>query len=74
MSSASSPEPAEGRGLAHRLAGAGQQVIIGSRNAARAASTAAAIDGDVRGSDNATTAWESDVLIVAAAWEDMPSC
>lgn len=28
----------QGRGLAHRLAGAGQQVIIGSRNAARTAS------------------------------------
>ncbi|SHI58646.1 NADPH-dependent F420 reductase [Streptomyces sp. 3214.6] len=59
----------QGRGLAYRLAGAGQQVIIGSRNAVRAASTAVTIGGDVRGSDNATTARESDVVIVATPWE-----
>jgi 8-hydroxy-5-deazaflavin:NADPH oxidoreductase len=59
----------QGRGLAYRLAGAGQQVIIGSRNAARAASTAAAIGIDVRGADNATTARESDLVIVATPWE-----
>jgi 8-hydroxy-5-deazaflavin:NADPH oxidoreductase len=59
----------QGRGLAYRLACAGQQVIIGSRNAARAASTAAAIGIDVRGADNATTARESDLVIVATPWE-----
>jgi NADPH-dependent F420 reductase len=59
----------QGRGLAYRLADAGQQVIIGSRNAVRAASTAAAIGEDVRGADNATTARESDLVIVATPWE-----
>ncbi|MFC8361877.1 NADPH-dependent F420 reductase [Streptomyces griseorubiginosus] len=59
----------QGRGLAYRLAGAGQRVIIGSRDAARAASTAAAIGADVRGADNATTARESDLVIVATPWE-----
>ncbi|MDH6589865.1 NADPH-dependent F420 reductase [Streptomyces sp. SAI-133] len=59
----------QGRGLAYRLAGAGQQVVIGSRDAARAANTAAAIGTDVRGADNATTAQESDLVIVATPWE-----
>ncbi|MFI6014065.1 NADPH-dependent F420 reductase [Streptomyces sp. NPDC051243] len=59
----------QGRGLAYRLADAGQQVVIGSRNAARAASTAAAIGNGVRGADNATTARESDLVIVATPWE-----
>ncbi|MGW2720090.1 NADPH-dependent F420 reductase [Streptomyces sp. NPDC001492] len=59
----------QGRGLAYRLAGAGQQVIIGSRDAARAASTAASIGPDVRGADNATTARESHLVIVATPWE-----
>ncbi|WP_181802024.1 NADPH-dependent F420 reductase [Streptomyces shenzhenensis] len=59
----------QGRGLAYRLAGTGQQVIIGSRNAVRAASTAADIGEDVRGADNATTARESDLVIVATPWE-----
>ncbi|MDN3028057.1 NADPH-dependent F420 reductase [Streptomyces sp. S.PB5] len=59
----------QGRGLAYRLADAGQQVIIGSRNAARAASTAAAIGNDIRGADNATTARDSDLVIVATPWE-----
>jgi NADPH-dependent F420 reductase len=59
----------QGRGLAYRLAGAGQQVVIGSRNAVRAASTAAAMGEGVRGADNATTARESDLVIVATPWE-----
>lgn len=59
----------QGRGLAYRAAGAGQQVIIGSGDAARAASAAADIGPDVRGADNATTARESDLVIVATPWE-----
>ncbi|GAB2915285.1 NADPH-dependent F420 reductase [Streptomyces heilongjiangensis] len=59
----------QGRGLAYRLADAGQQVVIGSRNAARAASTAAAIGNGVRGADNATTARESDLVIIATPWD-----
>ncbi|MHC3473491.1 NADPH-dependent F420 reductase [Streptomyces sp. 7R007] len=59
----------QGRGLAYRFAHAGQQVVIGSRNAGRAASTAATTGEGVRGADNATTARESDLVIVATPWE-----
>ncbi|MFI6155781.1 NADPH-dependent F420 reductase [Kitasatospora sp. NPDC051170] len=62
----------QGRGLALRLARAGQQVIIGSRDAARAEASAAELgDGalGVRGADNATVARESDVVIVAVPWD-----
>ncbi|MFJ9695023.1 NADPH-dependent F420 reductase [Kitasatospora sp. NPDC101183] len=62
----------QGRGLALRLARAGQQVIIGSRDAARAEASAAELGGGglgVRGADNATVARESDVVIVAVPWE-----
>ncbi|WP_395296419.1 NADPH-dependent F420 reductase [Kitasatospora hibisci] len=59
----------QGRGLAHRLAKAGQQVIIGSRDAARAEASAAELGLGVRGADNATTARESDIVIVAVPWE-----
>ncbi|MGA5816341.1 NADPH-dependent F420 reductase [Kitasatospora sp. NPDC094028] len=61
----------QGRGLALRLARAGQQVIIGSRDAARAEAAAAGLgDGlGVRGADNATVARESDVVIVAVPWD-----
>ncbi|MFC8453351.1 NADPH-dependent F420 reductase [Kitasatospora sp. NPDC057223] len=59
----------QGRGLAYRLAKAGQQVIIGSRTAERAAASAAELGLGVRGADNATTARESDVVIVAVPWD-----
>ncbi|WP_371481942.1 NADPH-dependent F420 reductase [Kitasatospora sp. NBC_00315] len=59
----------QGRGLAYRLAKAGQQVIIGSRTAERAAAAAAELGLGVRGADNATTARESDVVIVAVPWD-----
>jgi NADPH-dependent F420 reductase len=59
----------QGRGLAYRLAKAGQQVIIGSRSAERARSTAAEVGHGVEGADNATTAARSDVVIVAVPWE-----
>lgn len=62
----------QGRGLALRLARAGQQVIIGSRDAARAEASAAELGGGglgVRGADNATVARESDVVIVAVPWD-----
>lgn len=62
----------QGRGLAYRLALAGQRVIIGSRSAERAA----AVAGDellgpvgVEGADNAECARRSDVVIVAVPWE-----
>ncbi|RAG82731.1 NADPH-dependent F420 reductase [Streptacidiphilus pinicola] len=59
----------QGRGLAYRLAKAGQQVIIGSRSAERAAATAAELGHGVEGADNATTAARADVVIVAVPWE-----
>jgi NADPH-dependent F420 reductase len=59
----------QGRGLAYRLAKAGQQVVLGSRSAERAHEKAAELGCGVRGADNATTAAESDIVIVAVPWE-----
>ena len=59
----------QGRGLAYRLARAGQPVIIGSRAAERAAAAADELGLGVRGLDNAGCARESDVVIVAVPWE-----
>ncbi|GAA2475676.1 NADPH-dependent F420 reductase [Streptomyces gobitricini] len=59
----------QGRGLAHRLARAGQQVIIGSRAAERAQAVAADLGRGVEGADNAECARRSDIVIVAVPWE-----
>ena len=59
----------QGRGLAYRLARAGQQVVIGSRSAERAQEKAAELGFGVRGADNAATAAQSDIVIVAVPWE-----
>ncbi|MDX6348604.1 MAG: 8-hydroxy-5-deazaflavin:NADPH oxidoreductase [Streptomyces sp.] len=59
----------QGRGLAYRLAKAGQQVIIGSRAADRAQATAGELGLGVQGADNAETARRSDVVIVAVPWD-----
>lgn len=59
----------QGRGLAYRLARAGQQVIIGSRAADRAQATAEQLGHGVQGADNAETARRSDIVIVAVPWE-----
>lgn len=59
----------QGRGLARRLAIAGQSVVIGSRDAARAAEIAASIGGDVRGVSNHDCAQRSDIVIVAVPWD-----
>jgi NADPH-dependent F420 reductase len=64
----------QGRGLARRLAAAGNPVIIGSRVAARAAAAAAAIAAepgiaDIRGMANEDAALAADVVIVAVPWE-----
>ncbi|MFF7676219.1 NADPH-dependent F420 reductase [Actinacidiphila glaucinigra] len=59
----------QGRGLAYRLAKAGQQVIIGSRAADRARATADRLGLGVQGADNTETARRSDVVIVAVPWE-----
>ncbi|SHL10508.1 NADPH-dependent F420 reductase [Actinacidiphila paucisporea] len=59
----------QGRGLAYRLARAGQQVVIGSRNAERAQTAAAELGLGVEGADNAECARRSDVVIVAVPWD-----
>ncbi|MEV0777954.1 NADPH-dependent F420 reductase [Streptomyces sp. NPDC050433] len=59
----------QGRGLAYRLARAGQKVIIGSRAAERAEAAAAELGAGVEGADNAECARRSDIVIVAVPWE-----
>ncbi|MGP2437642.1 NADPH-dependent F420 reductase [Streptomyces sp. JW3] len=59
----------QGKGLAYRLARAGQKVIVGSRAAERARAAAEEIGLGVEGADNAETARRSDVVIVAVPWE-----
>ncbi|MCD0485051.1 NADPH-dependent F420 reductase [Streptacidiphilus sp. ASG 303] len=59
----------QGKGLARRLALAGQQVVLGSRSADRAEEAAAELGHGVRGADNATAAREADVVIVAVPWD-----
>jgi NADPH-dependent F420 reductase len=60
----------QGRGLARRLAMAGHQVVLGSRDADRAASVAAdyAEAGQVSGAANATAA-QAELVIVAVPYE-----
>jgi len=57
----------QGRGLAVRLSAAGQQVVIGSRDASRAAQVAD--DIGVKGLSNTECAQASDVVIVAVPWD-----
>lgn len=59
----------QGRGLAYRLARAGQRVVIGSRAAERAQAAAAELGHGVEGAGNAECARRSDVVIVAVPWE-----
>ncbi|WP_431044740.1 NADPH-dependent F420 reductase [Streptomyces sp. P1-3] len=61
----------QGRGLAYRLAKAGQKVIIGSRAADRAQVAAAELGAElgVEGADNAECARRSDIVIVAVPWD-----
>ncbi|GAA1537203.1 NADPH-dependent F420 reductase [Streptomyces albidochromogenes] len=59
----------QGRGLAYRLARAGQKVIIGSRAAERARSAADELGHGVEGADNAQCARRSDIVIVAVPWD-----
>ncbi|GAA3617876.1 NADPH-dependent F420 reductase [Streptomyces chitinivorans] len=59
----------QGRGLAYRLARAGQKVILGSRTAERARAAAEELGLGVEGTDNAECARRSDVVIVAVPWE-----
>jgi 8-hydroxy-5-deazaflavin:NADPH oxidoreductase len=61
----------QGRGLARRLALAGQRVIIGSRQAERAATAAATIADppQVTGMANEDAARAADLVIAAVPWE-----
>ncbi|RNG20048.1 NADPH-dependent F420 reductase [Streptomyces botrytidirepellens] len=62
----------QGRGLAYRLARAGQKVIIGSRAAERARTAAEELGGaelGIEGADNAECSRRSDIVIVAVPWE-----
>ena len=60
----------EGRGLARRLAMAGNRVIIGSRDAARAATAAASLDvPQVTGAANEDAASAADLVIAAVPCE-----
>ncbi|MFD5965533.1 NADPH-dependent F420 reductase [Streptomyces sp. NPDC060311] len=59
----------QGKGLAYRLAKAGQRVVVGSRAAERAEAAAEEIGYGVEGADNAETARRSDVVIVAVPWD-----
>lgn len=60
----------QGRGLARRLAAAGNPVVIGSRSADRAAVAAGDLGGDgIRGMANEDAARAADVVVVAVPWE-----
>jgi 8-hydroxy-5-deazaflavin:NADPH oxidoreductase len=61
----------QGRGLAWRLAAAGNPVIIGSRSAERASAAAAGLGGapGIRGMTNEDAARTADVVIVAVPYE-----
>jgi NADPH-dependent F420 reductase len=59
----------QGKGLAYRLAKAGQKVIIGSRAAERALAAAEELGHGVEGADNAECARRSDIVIVAVPWD-----
>jgi 8-hydroxy-5-deazaflavin:NADPH oxidoreductase len=61
----------QGRGLARRLGMAGQRVIIGSRDAGRAAAAAATVGAppQITGASNEETAASADVIVVAVPWE-----
>ncbi|MET7362952.1 NADPH-dependent F420 reductase [Streptomyces sp. NPDC005562] len=59
----------QGRGLAYRLARAGQKVIIGSRAAERARTAAEELGLGVEGAENAECARRSDIVIVAVPWD-----
>ncbi len=60
----------QGRGLARRFALAGHRVIIGSRDAGRAAAAAAGLGSElISGTVNAEAAAQADVVIAAIPWD-----
>ena len=61
----------QGRGLARRFAAAGLDVVLGSRDASRAAEAAAGLAdlGRVRGVTNAEAAAAGDIVLVVVPWD-----
>jgi NADPH-dependent F420 reductase len=59
----------QGRGLAGRFAAGGLAVVVGSRDAARAAATAEALGHGVRGASNHDCAAASDLVVVAVPYD-----
>ena len=59
----------QGRGLAYRWALAGLDVVIGSRDAARAAAAASEIAASVRGASNDDVGAQADIVVVAVPWD-----
>ena len=61
----------QGRGLGRRLAAAGNRVMIGSRDAGRAAAAAATLGSppQVTGAPNEEVARDADLVIAAMPWE-----
>jgi 8-hydroxy-5-deazaflavin:NADPH oxidoreductase len=59
----------QGRGLAYRWALAGLDVLIGSRDAARAAAAASEIAPSVRGASNLDVGAQADIVVVAVPWD-----
>ena len=59
----------QGRGLALRWAVAGQQVVIGSRDAARAQQVAGELGHGITGAANLQAAQQADIVLVAVPYE-----
>ncbi len=59
----------QGRGLALRLARAGQRVVVGSRDAGRAQTAATALGPNASGATNADCARQADIVVVAVPWD-----
>ena len=60
---------AQGTGLGYRLAKAGFNVILGSRDGAKAVATAAEVGHGITGANNVECAAKSDLVIVAVPWD-----
>ncbi|MDQ3628007.1 MAG: NADPH-dependent F420 reductase [Actinomycetota bacterium] len=58
-----------GRGLAKRLARGGVQVVLGSRDAVRAADAAAGLGSGVSGTTNEDCVTDAGIVLVAVPWD-----
>jgi len=64
----------QGRGLALRWAVAGQQVVIGSRDAARAQQVAGELGHGITGAANLQAAQQADIVLVRCPTRGIPHC